>query len=83
MYGLRTAGPIAIGIAKVKWLDFALYNALGATAWALVFTALGYVFGQTIAVFIGEMVHYEMLAVGAIVAGGAAVWGWHRTRRAP
>lgn len=83
MYGLRTAGPIAIGIAKVKWLDFVLFNALGATVWALVFTALGYVFGQTIAVFIGEMVHYEMLAVGAIVAGGAAVWGWHRTRRAP
>ena len=82
MYGLRTAGPIAMGIARVPWLDFVVFNALGAVVWAGVFTALGYAFGRTIAVIIGEIAHYEALAVGLIVAGGLAGWLWYRHRTA-
>jgi membrane protein DedA with SNARE-associated domain len=83
MYGLRTAGPIAMGMARVPWSDFAAFNALGAAAWALVFTGLGYAFGRAIAVVIGEIAHYEMLAVGVIIIGGMAGWVWHRQRRPP
>lgn len=81
MYGLRTAGPIAMGMARVPWTDFVAFNALGAAVWAVVFTALGYAFGHTIAVVIGEIVHYETLAVGLILVGGVAGWLWHRHRR--
>jgi membrane protein DedA with SNARE-associated domain len=81
MYGLRTAGPIALGIARVPWADFAAFNALGAAVWAVVFTGLGYAFGHAIAFVIGEIAHYEMLVVGAILAGGLLVWLWHRRRR--
>lgn len=82
MYGLRTAGPIALGITRVPWLDFVVFNALGAVAWATMFAGLGYAFGLAIAAVIGEIAHYEMLAVLVIVAGGLAGWLWHRHRRA-
>jgi membrane protein DedA with SNARE-associated domain len=80
MYGLRTAGPIAMGMAHVPWADFLVFNALGAAVWAVVFTGLGYAFGRAIAIVLGEIVHYEMLAVGVILAGGLVVWLWHRRR---
>lgn len=82
MYGLRTAGPIAMGMARVPWRDFLAFNALGAAVWALVFTGLGYAFGRAVAFVIGEIVHYEMLAVGAILGAGIAFWLWHSRRRA-
>jgi membrane protein DedA with SNARE-associated domain len=82
MYGLRTAGPIAMGMARVPWADFLVFNALGAAVWAVVFTGLGYAFGRMIAIVIGEIVHYEMLAVAVILAAGSLAWLWHRRRRA-
>jgi membrane protein DedA with SNARE-associated domain len=82
LYGLRTAGPVAMGIARVPWLDFVVFNALGSVVWAGVFTALGYAFGQTITVILGEVVHYEALAVAVIAAGGLVGWLYYRHRRA-
>lgn len=82
MYGLRTAGPVAMGIARVPWLDFVVFNALGSVVWAGVFSALGYAFGRTITVILGEVVHYEALAVALIAAGGLAGWLCYRHRRA-
>lgn len=81
MYGLRTAGPIAMGMVRVSWADFVVFNALGAIVWAVAFTSLGYAFGRVIAIVIGEIVHYEMLAVGVILVAGLLVWLWHRHRR--
>lgn len=83
MYGLRTAGPIAMGMARIPWVDFLIFNALGAVVWAVVFTGLGYAFGRVIAIVIGEIVHYEMLAVGVILAAGLAFWIWHQRRGNP
>ena len=82
LYGLRTAGPVAMGIARVPWLDFVIFNALGSVVWAGVFTALGYAFGQTITVIMGEVIHYEALVVAVIAAGGLAGWLCYRHRRA-
>lgn len=81
MYGLRTAGPIAMGIARLPWLDFAVFNALGALVWAATFAGLGYAFGRAIAVLIGSLAHYEMLTVLAIALAGLLVWFWHRWRQ--
>ena len=81
MYGLRTAGPIALGLARVPWPDFIVFNALGAAVWATVFAGLGYAFGNTIARVIGVAAHYEALAVLAILLLGIVAFGVHRWRR--
>jgi membrane protein DedA with SNARE-associated domain len=81
MYGLRTAGPVALGLARVPWRDFVVFNALGAVVWATLFAGLGYGFGNTIARVIGVAAHYEALAVLVIVSLGLVVFGLHRWRR--
>lgn len=82
LYGLRTAGPIALGMARVPAREFILFNALGAITWAVLFAGLGFVFGRVIAVFLGGLAHYEHLAAAAIVVGGlcALLWRYHRQR---
>ena len=80
MYGLRTAGPIALGLARIPWPDFLLFNALGAAVWATVFAGLGYAFGNAIARVIGVAAHYEALAVLVILLLGVAVFSVHRWR---
>lgn len=82
LYGLRTAGPIALGMARVPAREFMLFNALGAVVWAVLFAGLGYLFGRAMAVFLGHLAHYEKLAASIIVVAGlcALLWRYHRKR---
>ena len=48
MYGLRIAGPLAIGISKVPVRRFIVLNAMSAAIWAVTFTYLGLQFGAAI-----------------------------------
>jgi membrane protein DedA with SNARE-associated domain len=80
MYGLRTARPIALGLAPVPWPDCVVFDALGAAAWATVFAGLGYAFGNAIARVIGVATHYEALAVLGILLLGVSVFTVHRWR---
>ena len=80
MVGLRTAGPLALGMARVPWRDFVLFNGLGAVVWAAIFSALGYVFGNTIATALGVIAHYEAQAVAAIIVAGLVWFAYHRVR---
>ena len=79
LYGLRTAGPLALGMSGVRWREFAIFNALGAAAWAVTFSSLGYLVGRSVAVFIGEVSRYEIQVIVVIVVGGAL---WFALRRA-
>lgn len=73
LYGLRTAGPLALGMARIPWRDFLLFNALGAAVWAITFSTLGFVFGRAISVLIDEIVHYEAEVV-LLILGSGLVW---------
>ncbi len=81
MVGLRTAGPVAMGMARIPWLDFVIFNALGALVWAGVFAGLGYAFGRAIAVVLGEIAHYEAMIAVAIALAGVLYWLWALRRR--
>jgi membrane protein DedA with SNARE-associated domain len=85
LYGLRTAGPIALGMARVPAREFMVFNALGASVWAVLFASLGFVFGRAISVFLGQLAHYEELAAAVIIVGGLCVllWRYHRRRVHP
>lgn len=66
LYGLRTVGPIALGVSRVSPLRFLLLNAIAAFVWAVCFSVLGYAFGQTIESALGRLHGAETkLAVAA------------------
>lgn len=71
-WGLRIAGPVALGAARVPARLFTLYNALGALLWAPLVTAAGWTFGAAAERFGG---------VEAGIAAAALVLGVLLARR--
>lgn len=67
LYGMRIAGPILIGMSRVRTWRFVVFNMLGAAVWAIVIAGLGYVFGQTLQYMFTDMKHYERLALGVLI----------------
>jgi membrane protein DedA with SNARE-associated domain len=44
-WGLRIALPVAVGMSRVPWRQFLLFNLLFALLWAPLISGVGYVFG--------------------------------------
>lgn len=82
MYGLRIAGPVAMGALGVSRGRFAVFNALGAAVWALVIGGAGYLLGQSLEVLLGDIQEYEGLLLAIVVAAFALVLIAGRVRRA-
>jgi len=70
MYGLRVAGPVAIGASGVPVWRFIVFNLLGAALWALTIGGAGYLFGQTLGWLFTDMKRYEELALVLLAAIG-------------
>ena len=78
VFGMRIiAGPLA-GVLRMPWKKFAVFNALGATLWVLVITAIGYLFGQHWhrLLRIVERLNLVFIVLAVIVVAG--VWYWRR-----
>jgi membrane-associated protein len=45
---VRTFVPVVAGVARMRYRDFAVFNVVGAAAWVLSMTLLGYGLGNTI-----------------------------------
>jgi membrane protein DedA with SNARE-associated domain len=70
LYGLRTVTPMALGASRVAPLRFLILNILGALTWTIVIGVMGYLFGHTLEVIIGDMKHYEVwLFIGLAALG--------------
>jgi membrane protein DedA with SNARE-associated domain len=84
MYGLRTAGPLAIGMSRVTVPRFIVLNALGAAVWATLFSMIGYAFGHGAERLLGTVREYEKgVLVGLAVLGCMlGLVHWLRRRRA-
>lgn len=80
LYGLRAAGPVAVGVSAVSTRKFAILNAVAAGLWAGAFVALGYAFGPTVMALLGGIfAHAAPVAAGVAVAvavAGLAFWRW-------
>ena len=78
LYGLRAAGPVAVGVAKISMTRFTVLNALGAVIWAGFFVTLGVFFGPTIMQVLHTlMAHWAPIVIGAVVvavASGLTFW---------
>ncbi len=68
--GLRVFGAPLAGMSKMPWRAFIVWNAVGAVAWASVFGALGFFFGQSWDVlekWIGRAAIVVAIVVGVVV----------------
>lgn len=84
-YGLRAAGPVALGISSVSSLRFGILNAVGSCIWAATFAALGYLFGALAMTFLENLAPEKspliFIAVGVVAVAGFAIWRWLSKRR--
>jgi membrane protein DedA with SNARE-associated domain len=82
MYGLRIAGPIAIGMSEVTTWRFTLFNLIGVAIWAPLVTGAGYLFGQSLEWLFADIRRYEEVVL--LIIGVALVLGLlRRLRRRP
>ncbi|WP_380779579.1 DedA family protein [Sphingomonas sp. R86520] len=68
LYGLRTVSPIAIGTSHVPARTFLLLNAVAAAVWGVLFTGIGYLFGDTLLDAVHSIMPKHKLAGVAILA---------------
>ena len=83
MYGVRIAGPIAIGMSDVPARRFLMFNLIGAAIWAFIIPGLGYMFGHTLKWLVVDLARYEVIALGVIVTLAvliALAHRWHARR---
>ncbi|MEW5687859.1 MAG: VTT domain-containing protein [Pseudomonadota bacterium] len=83
LYGLRAAGPVAVGVSTVSTRKYAILNAIAAGIWAGAFVALGYAFGPAVMrVLEAVFAHAAPVAAGVAVLAvvvGVAIWRWRVT----
>ena len=80
LYGLRVAGPIAIGMSRVSWSRFVLLNALAAILWALLIAGIGYGAGHALVYLLKGIDADEVWGLSLLLVVGL-VW-WLLRRRA-
>ena len=64
MYGLRLAGPIAIGMSAVPWHRFLALNIAGAAVWAVVIAMIGYAFREILGRLLDDLRQAEVWVFG-------------------
>jgi membrane protein DedA with SNARE-associated domain len=78
LYGLRTVGPFAFGVSAVPAWRFVIFNALGATIWAIGIGSAGYLFGQVMELWLHNLQRVEEVLLLVLLFGGLTFWGWRR-----
>lgn len=71
LYGLRTVGPMVIGMSAVPAARFMVLNALGALLWAVAVTTAGYAFSNVMDALLPQMRYYEEYLFLTVLAAGA------------
>lgn len=70
IYGIRTIGPIALGIARVPPLLYLALNIASAAVWAAIMTSIGYLFGETVERFSGRLHNdHKLIIAGLLLVG--------------
>ena len=81
LYGLRIAGPIAIGMSSVSWPRFLLINGLGAVLWAALIGSIDYGTGHALVQLLKTIDADELWGLSLLLILGL-VWWLLRRRRA-
>ena len=88
LYGLRTISPIAIGTSHVPARTFVVLNAISALVWGLLFTGIGYVFGDGLIELVERIMPRQklvgiaiLIAVMALVIACVRFWRGRHARK--
>ena len=81
LYGLRTVLPFTIGMSSIPTLRFQALNFIGAVLWSITIAAAGYLFGNAVEYFLGDIKRYEEILLAVLAVAGLAYW-WFSRRRA-
>lgn len=80
VYGIRSITPLALGMSKIPFRQFLLYNLLGGAIWAIVVGLVGYFIGHALELFLGEIKRYEIIILAGLTLLCVAIWLVHRWR---
>lgn len=80
LYGLRTVGPMVIGMSAVPALRFVVLNAFGALIWAVTVAAAGYAFSNALDALLPQIRRYEEYLFIGVLAASVLVWLIRRAR---
>ncbi|WP_037472983.1 DedA family protein [Simplicispira psychrophila] len=80
LYGLRIAGPIAIGMSSVSWPQFLLLNGLAAVLWALLIAGAGYGTGHALVYLLKAVDADELWGLSLLLIVGLVWWLLARRR---
>jgi len=75
LYGLRTVTPFALGMSRVPLRLFIPLNIVSACVWSVAVGCAGYLFGQALEVFLGDLRRYEALIFVIVIGTALPVWG--------
>lgn len=83
LYGLRIAGPIALGMTReIPWRRYLILNLIGGVIWAIAIAGLGFVFGSALELVLADLRRYELWAfAGLLLMAGLVGLVLHRRRR--
>lgn len=73
LYGLRVAGPLAIGASGVHWARFAILNFAGAAIWATVIGCIGYGLGRGLSHVLPWLGDFDADEIWTVIAIAGAV----------
>jgi len=80
-YGLRVITPLALGASHIGRIRFLVLDMLGSGTWVVTFGTLGYLFGRTLDVVLGNIKRYEAGFFAAVACLGILIWFVHRWPR--
>ena len=83
LYGLRTVTPFIIGASKISPLRFLILNIIGAAVWAITVGSMGYLFGHTLEILMGDIKKYEGFVFASLAGIGLLVWLYYVRRKSP
>lgn len=81
LYGLRTIGPLAIGVSSVPASRFFVLNTISAAVWACVMTTLGFLLSKTLHIAIGSLPAIEHKVAAAFAVAVVALLAIHLVGR--
>lgn len=81
LYGFRAITPIVLGTSRVSALRFFILNVLGAVVWACIFAFGGYIFGDAVERFLGNIKKFEGAIVLSVIVIALLVQGVLLVRR--